>query len=254
MKKSTALEILRRYADYSIVTVSRPDICDVLVDANGQPFYDTVNLVYLWALKNDEMPFEGPESKEFPVRDYFALESFADYLKNEKEGQEFSPWSTKGYLGGYISTVIGLLPPDLDRVLHLFSSSVTRSYIHWTPEDDANDRAALDKGRLYADMGDWSPARIAFDPDALRLDWESNAGAECLRKGEIDGFWVQWDVPKENDDEIDIVAEMGKMLADPTSSEFGAQSILSTKDAEHSNGGLADNHLNSNQARKEKTP
>ncbi len=221
MKKSTAIEILRRYSNYSIVTVGRPDICDALADAYGQSPYDGLNLVYLWAFKKDEMPFEEPESKEFPVRDYFALESFTDYLKNENEGQEFSPWSTKGYLGGYITCMIRLLPFDLYRVMYLLSSSVIRSYIHWTPEDDASDRAALDKGRLYADMGDWSPTRIDFDSGTLRLGWESAAGAECLRKGEMDRFWVQWEIPKENDDEIDIVAEMGKMLADSASQTLG---------------------------------
>ena len=35
MKKSTAIEILRRYSDYSIVAVGRTDIANVLVDANG---------------------------------------------------------------------------------------------------------------------------------------------------------------------------------------------------------------------------
>lgn len=221
MKRSTALEILRRYSNYSIVTVGHPDIANILVDANGQPFYDSANLVYLWHLDRKEMPFEGPESKELPVRDYFALKSFADYLEGENEGKEFSPWSTKGYLGGYISTVIGLLPPDLDRVLYLLSSSVTRSYIHWTPNDDVNDQEALSKGEQFVDMGDWSPTRIAFDPDTLRLDWESEAGAVCLRKGAADGFWIQWDSPKERDDQIDVVAEMGKMLADSVSHTLG---------------------------------
>ena len=217
MKKSTAIEILRRYANYSIATVGRPDICDAIVDANGQPFCDSVNLVYLWKLDRTGMPFEGPESKEFPVRDYFALDSFADYLEGESEGEEISPWSTKGYLGGYLSNVIGLLPPDLDRVIYLLSSSATRCHIHWTPEDDAYGLKALGKGRLYADMGDWSPTRIDFDRDTLRLEWDSEAGAECLRKGEAEGFWIQWEPPKERDDDIEIFAEMERMLSDEAS-------------------------------------
>ena len=217
MKKSTAIEILRRYSDYSIVAVGRTDIANVLVDANGQPFYDIANLVYLWRLDKEVMPFEGPESKKLPVRDYFAIQSFADYLEGESEGEEISPWSTKGYLGGYLSNVIGLLPPDLDLVIYLLSSSVTRCHIHWTPEDDAYDLEALGKGRLYADMGDWSPTRIDFDRDTLRLEWDSEAGAECLRKGEAEGFWIQWDPPEERDDEIEIFAEMERMLADEAS-------------------------------------
>lgn len=221
MKKSTALEILRRYADYSIVTVSRPDICDALVDANGQPFYDTVNLVYLWALKNDEMPFEGPESKEFPVRDYFALKSFADFLEEKREGMDCSPWAARGSLGGSFTGMVRLLPLDLDRVIYLLSGSVIKKYIPWTQDDDADDQKALGKGGLYADMGDWSPTRIAFDPDILRLEWDCAASAECLRKGGEGGLWIQWDSPKERDDEIDIVAEMGKMLADSASQTLG---------------------------------
>lgn len=215
MKKTTALEILRRYSNYSIATVARLDIANVLVDANGQPFYDSVNLVYLWSLDREEMPFEGSERKTFPVRDHFALGSFAEYLEGENEGREISPWSQKGYLGGDISTVIGLLPPDLDRVLHLLSSSVTRSVIHWTPDDDAHDQETLARSRRYADMGDWSPTRIAFDPDSLRLDWDSEAGAECLRKGAAEGFWIQWELPpEEGNDHEDLAAEMGALLSD----------------------------------------
>lgn len=221
MKKSTALEILRRYSNYSIVTVGRPDICEALADANGQPFYYGVNLVYLWALKKDEMPFEGPESTEYPVRDYFALGSFADYLEEDKSGMAFSPWSERGCLGGSITGMAWLLPCDLNRVMYLLSTWVIKKYIHWTQDDNADDQRALDHGRLYMDMGDWSPTRITFDPDILRLDWDSEASAECLRKGVEEGFWIQWDIPKENDDEIDIVAEMGKMLSDAASQTLG---------------------------------
>lgn len=217
MKKSTALEILRRYDGYSIATVGRPDICDAIVDANGQPFYGSVNVVYLWKLDRKGMPFEGPESMEFPVRDYFALDSFADYLEEDNDGGSFSPWSGKGYLGGSCNGMIRLLPLDLNRVLYLLSNSVIRGYIMWTPEDDADDQLALGKGRLYADMGDWSPTRIDFDRDTLRLEWDSEAGAECLRKGEAEGFWIQWDPPEERDDEIEIFAEMERMLADEAS-------------------------------------
>ena len=224
MKKSTALEILRRYADYYIVTVGRPDICDALVDANGQPFYDSVNLVYLWALKNDEMPFEGPERKGFLVRDYFALESFADFLEEKREGMDCSPWAAKGSLGGSFTGMVRLLPFDLDRVIYLLSGSVIKKYIPWTQDDDAEDQDALGKGGLYADMGDWSPTKIAFYPDIPRLDWDCEASAECQRKGVEGGFWIQWDFPEERDNEIDIVAEMEKMLSDATSQALcGAQ-------------------------------
>lgn len=221
MKKSTALEILRRYDGYSIATVGRPDICDAIVDANGQPFYGSVNVVYLWRLDREGMPLEGPESKEFPVRDYFALDSFADYLEEDNDGGSFSPWSGKGYLGGSCNGMIRLLPLDIYRVLYLLSSSVIRSHIHWTPEDDADDLKALGKGRLYADMGDWSPTRIDFDRDTLRLEWDSEGGAECLRKGEAEGFWIQWDPPEERDDDIEIFAEMERMLADAASQKPG---------------------------------
>ena len=214
MKKSTALEILRRYDGYSIATVGRPDICDAIVGANGRPFYDTVNLVYLWSLDREEMPYEGPASLEYPVREHFALESFADYLEEKREGMDRSPWSGKGALGGSCNGMVRLLPFDLDRVLYLMGDQVIRSFIMWTPEDDADDLKAVGNGRLYADMGDWSPTRIVFDPDNLRLEWDSEAGAECLRKGEAEGFWIQWEPPKETDDEIEIFAEMGRMLSD----------------------------------------
>lgn len=214
MKKSTALEILWRYKDYSIVTVGRDDICDALADSNGQPFYDSVNLVYLWGLKKDEMPFEGPLAEEFPVRDYFALGSFADYLEEKKEKMDFSPWSARGSLGGSCTGMIRLLPFDLDRVLYLLSGSVIKKHIQWTLDDDVNDHEALSKGGLYADMGDWSPTKIVFNPDIFRLDWDCAASAECQRKGVEGGFWIQWEIPKEKDDEIDIVAEMEKSLSD----------------------------------------
>ena len=221
MKKSTAIEILRRYSDYSIVTVGRPDICGAIVDANGRPFYDTVNLVYLWSLGREEMPFEGPASLEYPVREHFALESFVDYLEEKREGMDRSPWSGKGALGGSCNGMVRLLPFDLDRVLYLMGDQVIRSFIAWTPEDDADDEDALGKGRLYADMGDWSPTRIAFDPDALRLDWDCAASAECARNGVEVEFWIQWEAPEEKDDEIEILAEMEKMATDSTSITTG---------------------------------
>ena len=222
MKKSTALEILRRYSAYSIVTVGRPDICDTLADAYDHPYYESINLVYLWSLDREEMPFEGPESMEYPVRDHFTMGSLADYLEKDKDGWSLSPWSGKGYLGGSFNGMIRLLPFDLDRVMYLLSNSAIRSCIKWTQDDDADDQKALGKGGLYVDMGDWSPTRIAFGPDILRLDWDCKASAECLRKGVEGGFWIQWDIPKENDDEIDVVAEMGKMLADSASQKLGS--------------------------------
>ena len=118
MKKSTALEILRRYDGYSIATVGRPDICDAIVGANGRPFYDTVNLVYLWSLDREEMPYEGPASLEYPVREHFALETFVDYLEEKREGMDRSPWSGKGALGGSCNGMVRLLPFDLDRAAH----------------------------------------------------------------------------------------------------------------------------------------
>ena len=64
-------------------------------------------------------------------------------------------------------------------------------------------------------MGDWSPMRIAFDPDILRLDWDCAASAECQRKGVEGGFWIQWEIPpEEGDDHEDLAAEMGEMLSD----------------------------------------
>ena len=221
MKKSTAIEILRRYSNYSIVTVGRPDICGALADAYGPPYYESMNLVYLWSLDRDEMPFEGSESMEYPVRAHFTMGSFADYLEKDKDGWSFSPWSGKGSLGGSLNGMIRLLPFDLDRVMYLLSNSAIRSCIKWTPDDDADDQKALEKGGLYVDLGDWSPMRIAFDHDILRLDWDCKASAECLRKGVEGGFWIQWEIPKENDDEIDIVAEMGKMLSDAASQTLG---------------------------------
>lgn len=221
MKKSTALEILRRYSAYSIVTIGRPDICDALVDANGQPFYYGFNLVYLWALKKDEMPFEGPESMKYPVRDYFALESFADYLEEEKSEMAFSPWSGRGHLGGSLTGMAWLLPFDLNRVMYLLSTWAIKKYINWTQDDNADDQLALDHGRLYMDMGDWSPTNIAFNPDILRLDWDCAASIECLRKGVEGGFWITWELPKESDDQVDMAAEMGALLSDAASQTLG---------------------------------
>lgn len=215
MKKSTALEILRRYADYSIVTVGRPDICGTLADAYSSPYYESMNLVYLWSLDRDEMPFEGPESIEYPVRAHFTMGSIADYLEKDDDGWSFSPWSGKGSLGGSFNGMIRLLPFDLDWVMYLLSNSAIRSCIKWTQDDDANDQKALGKGWLYVDMGDWSPTRIAFDPDILRLDWDCAASAECQRKGVEGGFWIQWEIPpEEGDDHEDLAAEMGEMLSD----------------------------------------
>jgi hypothetical protein len=221
MKKSTALEILRRYSNYSIVTVGRPDICEAVIEETDRPFFDSVNLVYLWPLDRKEMLCERPKLVESPSCDYFALESFADYLEKESEGEEFSPWSMKGYLGGYITAMISLLPPDLRRVLHLLSSSVIRYYIHWTPEDDAHDREALDMGRHYADMGDWSPTLIEFVPDVPGLNWDCGASAAFLRDGVNEGFHISLDCSEGADDEIDVVAEMGKMLSDAASQTLG---------------------------------
>ena len=99
-----------------------------------------------------------------------------------------------------------------------------RSFIAWTPEDDADDQDALGKGRFYADMGDWSPTRIAFDPASLRLDWDCAASAECARKGVEGGFWIQWEPPEEKDDGIDILAEMEKMATDAKSQNPGQSS------------------------------
>ena len=65
--------------------------------------------------------------------------------------------------------------------------------------------------------------RIDFDRDTLRLEWGSEAGAECLRKGEAEGFWIQWDPPGESDDEIEIFAEMGRMLSDAVSQQPGGE-------------------------------
>ena len=235
MKKSTAIEILRRYTDYSIVTVGRPDIPDAVVMGKGQPFFDGVNLVYLWSLKREEIPFEGPASLEHPVRDYFSLESFARYLEKEKEGQEFSPWSQKGYLGGYITCMIGLLPPDLAQVMHLLSSSVIRWYIKWTQEDDAGDQEALGQGRLYADMGDWSPTRIEFDPDTLRLDWDCKASVAFLNGAVDEGFRISMACRSVPANEILAAAEAERILLDAASQMPGGDrraGILPTRHPE----------------------
>ena len=224
MKKTTALEILRRYSDYSIVTVGRPDICGTLADAYGSPYYDSMNLVYLWSLDRDEMPFEGPESTEYPVREYFTMGSFADSLEKDDEGWSFSPWSGKGYLGGSINGMIRLLPYDLDWVMYLLSNSAIRSCIKWTQDDNANDQEALGKGGLYVDMGDWSPTKIVFNPDILRLDWDCAASAECQRKGVDGGFWIQWEIPpEEGDDHEDLAAEMESMLSDSEHRKSGGE-------------------------------
>lgn len=221
MKKSTAIELLRRYSNYSIVTVGRPDICDALADAYGHPYYESINLVYLWSLDREDMPFEGPESMD-PVREHFTMGSLADYLEKDNDGWSFSPWSGKGALGGSFNGMIRLLPFDLDRVMYLLSNSATRSCIKWTQDDDADDQKALGKGGFYVDMGDWSPTRIAFDPDVLRLTWDSEAGAECLRKGKSEGFWIQWELlPEEGDDQVDMSAEMERMLSDAASQTLG---------------------------------
>ncbi len=214
MKKSTAIEILRRYSDYSIVTVGRPDIPEA-VRAKGLPFFDGVNLVYLWSLDREELPFTEPESMEHPVRVYFSLTSLADFLEDQEKGNEISPWSQKGRLGGDITCMIKLLPPDLSRVMYLLSSSAIEWYIKWTQEDDAGDLEALGCGRLYADMNDWGPTRIAFDPDTLLLKWDCTASAECLRKSVNGGSWMQCLCPKERDDIIDRVIDKCPYTVDP---------------------------------------
>ncbi len=248
MKKTTALEILRRYSNYSIATFECQDICEVLVDANGQPFYDRVNLVYLWALDKDAPPFDSPESSESLIRAHFTLKSFADYLEEEKAGMDFSPWSARGHLGGGFTGMVRLLPFDLDWVIYLLSGAVIKRHIPWTQDDDADDQKALGKGGLYVDMGDWSPTRIAFDPDILRLDWDCAASASCRVKGVEGGFEITWTLPKEGDDQVDMAAEMGALLSDPTAPESSAQIRLSPKDAEQNNGGMDNGHLHSDQA------
>ena len=191
MIKSTALEILRRYSNYSIVTVERQDICDTIVTGNGRPVYEVANLVFLWDHKGDIAPFVGEASKENPIRDYFSIDSFADYLDTNSEPS--SPWSEHGDPGGRHTGLYSLLPPDLDRVFYFLSYRVTRLVAKWTP-DDEGDLKALGADQRYVGMGNWTPSRMAFDPVARSMDWDCAASAECLRQDEDMDFRLTWNV------------------------------------------------------------
>lgn len=194
MLKSTAITILRRYDNYAIVTVGRPDICDKFVESSGRHIYDRVHLVYLWDMDRPDRPFEGGDTAKNPIRDAFTLSSLTDLYEASGDGLDFSPWSEKGDLGytGFTG-LYALMPPDMGRVFRLLSNRVTRKYVEWGPDDDL-DRDALRAGGRYAAMGDWSPTGVVFDPVANALVWDCAAGAECRRRAEAAGFRLTWEV------------------------------------------------------------